>query len=80
MARGGERFRLFLLLLWCCGVCVVTAIQRTEMFPYGSLSGDLTLAEGDDETAKVLALPKPLYFYSSQFTELYVSTLPEMTQ
>uniref|UniRef100_A0A8C4HX39 Nidogen 2a (osteonidogen) n=1 Tax=Dicentrarchus labrax TaxID=13489 RepID=A0A8C4HX39_DICLA len=57
-----------------CGVCVVTAIQRAEMFPYGTLSGDLVLAEGDDETSKVLSLPKPLYFYDSQFSQLYVAT------
>lgn len=44
------------------------------MFPYGTLSGDLILAEGDDETSRVLSLPKPLYFYASHFTQLYVST------
>uniref|UniRef100_A0A8C4HZL2 Nidogen 2a (osteonidogen) n=1 Tax=Dicentrarchus labrax TaxID=13489 RepID=A0A8C4HZL2_DICLA len=62
------------VLCWSCGVCVVTAIQRAEMFPYGTLSGDLVLAEGDDETSKVLSLPKPLYFYDSQFSQLYVAT------
>ncbi|TMS11601.1 Nidogen-2 [Larimichthys crocea] len=44
------------------------------MFPYGTLSGDLILAEGDDETSRVLSLPKPLYFYASHFTQLYVAT------
>ncbi|XP_071319886.1 nidogen-2 isoform X2 [Trachinotus anak] len=62
------------LLCWSCSVCVVTAIQRADMFPYGTLSGDLILAEGDDETSKVLPLPKPLYFYNSLFTQLYVAT------
>ncbi|XP_040888443.1 nidogen-2 isoform X11 [Toxotes jaculatrix] len=62
------------LLCWSCSVCVVTAIQRADMFPYGTLSGDLILAEGDDETSRVLPLPKTLYFYSSPFTQLYVAT------
>ncbi|TKS66271.1 Nidogen-2 [Collichthys lucidus] len=62
------------LLCWSCSVCVVTAIQRADMFPYGTLSGDLILAEGDDETSRVLSLPKPLYFYASHFTQLYTSS------
>ncbi|XP_069568837.1 nidogen-2 isoform X4 [Brachyistius frenatus] len=63
------------LLCWsCCGVSVVTAIQRNAMFPYGTLSGDLILAEGDDETSRVLSLPRPLYFYDSLFSQLYVAT------
>lgn len=62
------------VLCWSCGVCVVTAIQRADMFPYGTLSGDSILQEGDDETSKVLSLPKPLYFYDSLFSQLYVST------
>lgn len=61
------------VLCWSCSVCVVTAIQRDDMFPYGTLSGDLILAEGDDETSKVLSLPKPLYFYDTHFSQLYVS-------
>lgn len=62
------------LLCWSCSVSLVTSIHRTDMFPYGSLSGDLILAEGDDETSRVLTLPRPLYFYNSAFTQLYVST------
>ncbi|XP_076008480.1 nidogen-2 [Genypterus blacodes] len=62
------------VLCWCCSVCVVTAIQRADLFPYGSLSGDLILAEGDDETSRVLTLPKPFYFYDSHFYQLYVAT------
>uniref|UniRef100_A0A8D0AXP9 Nidogen 2 n=1 Tax=Sander lucioperca TaxID=283035 RepID=A0A8D0AXP9_SANLU len=62
------------LLCWSCSVCVVTAIKRADMFPYGTLSGDLILAEGDDETSRVLSLPKPLYFYGSLFSQLYVAT------
>lgn len=62
------------LLCWSCSVCVVTAIKRADMFPYGTLSGDLILAEGDDETSRVLSLPKPLYFYGSLFSQLYVSS------
>lgn len=53
---------------------VVTAIQRADLLPYGSLNGDLVLAEGDDETSKVLSLPRRLYFYDSPFSQLYVST------
>ncbi|XP_067349367.1 nidogen-2 isoform X3 [Channa argus] len=62
------------LLSWSCSVCVVTAIQRTDLFPYGILSGDFILAEGDDETSKVLSLPKPFYFYNAMFSQLYVAT------
>lgn len=62
------------LLCWSCTVSVVTAIQRADLFPYGSLNGDLVLAEGDDETSKVLSLPRPLYFYDTSFSQLYVST------
>ncbi|XP_034720262.1 nidogen-2 isoform X5 [Etheostoma cragini] len=62
------------LLCWSCSVCVVTAIKRADMFSYGTLSGDLILAEGDDETSRVLSLPKPLFFYGSLFSQLYVAT------
>ncbi|XP_062270701.1 nidogen-2 [Scomber scombrus] len=72
MERGG--ILAVYLLSWCCSVCVVTAIQRADMFPYGTLSGDLILAEGDDETSRVLSLPRPLYFYDSSFSQLYVAT------
>lgn len=64
------------LLCWSCAVCVVSAIRRADMFPFGPLSGDLILAEGDDETSRVLSLPRPLYFYDSRFSQLYVSTAP----
>uniref|UniRef100_A0A7N8YPF2 Nidogen 2a (osteonidogen) n=1 Tax=Mastacembelus armatus TaxID=205130 RepID=A0A7N8YPF2_9TELE len=47
---------------------------QADMFPYGTLSGDLILAEGDDETSRVLSLPRPLYFYNSLFSQLYVAT------
>ncbi|XP_029695967.1 nidogen-2 isoform X15 [Takifugu rubripes] len=62
------------LLCWSCTVSVVTAIQTADLFLYGSLNGDLVLAEGDDETSKVLSLPRPLYFYDSPFSQLYVAT------
>ncbi|KAJ7991014.1 hypothetical protein DPEC_G00292830 [Dallia pectoralis] len=71
MARG--ILTIFLLQLsWT--VSLVTAIQRRDIFPYGSPNGDLTLQAGDDETSKVLALKRPLYFYEAQFSELYVAT------
>ncbi|XP_030210310.1 nidogen-2 isoform X2 [Gadus morhua] len=69
----GTTVCLFLLSLWC-SASVTTAVQRSDIFPYGTPSGDLTLAEGDDETSKVLTLPRPLYFYNTQFSELYVAT------
>eukprot|EP00064_Thunnus_orientalis_P009444 superscaffoldBa00001200_g9468 len=62
------------LLCWCCSVCVVTAIQRADMFPYGNLSGDASLEVGDDVTSPVLSLPKPLYFYNDPVSQLYVAT------
>ncbi|XP_056882960.1 nidogen-2 isoform X20 [Takifugu flavidus] len=62
------------LLCWSCTVSVVTAIQTADLFLYGSLNGDLVLAEGDDETSKVLSLPRTLYFYDSPFSQLYVAT------
>ncbi|XP_047189058.1 nidogen-2 isoform X5 [Scophthalmus maximus] len=62
------------LLCWSCGVRVAAAVHRTDLFPYGTLSGDSVLAEGDDETSRVLSLPRPFYFYSSLFAQLYVAT------
>ncbi|XP_070400308.1 nidogen-2 isoform X5 [Nothobranchius furzeri] len=62
------------LLYWSCGVCVVSALHRTDLVSYGALSGDLILAEGDDETSRVLTLPRPLYFYDTPFHQLYVAT------
>uniref|UniRef100_A0A665TN62 Nidogen 2a (osteonidogen) n=1 Tax=Echeneis naucrates TaxID=173247 RepID=A0A665TN62_ECHNA len=66
--------KIFLHVQLKSNVCVVSAIQRADLFPYGTLSGDLILAEGDDETSKVLPLPRPLYFYNSLFKQLYVAT------
>uniref|UniRef100_A0A6Q2XZ54 Nidogen 2a (osteonidogen) n=1 Tax=Esox lucius TaxID=8010 RepID=A0A6Q2XZ54_ESOLU len=60
------------LLSWT--VHLVTAIQRKDIFPYGTPNGDFILQNGDDETSKVLALKRPLYFYEAQFNELYVAT------
>lgn len=60
--------------LLCCSCTVVTAIQRADMFPYGTSNGDSVLGEGDDETSKVLSLPRPFYFFQSPFSQLYVST------
>ncbi|CAI5637871.1 unnamed protein product [Oreochromis niloticus] len=65
---------LAVCVLLCCSCTVVTAIQRADMFPYGTLNGDSVLREGDDETSKVLSLPRPLYFYNSPFSQLYVAT------
>lgn len=52
----------------------VRALQRDELFPYGTLSGDLTLQEGDDETSQVITLSKPMRFYDASFSKLYVSS------
>ncbi|XP_059183657.1 nidogen-2 [Centropristis striata] len=65
---------LLVLLCWSCGLSPVSAVRRTDLFPFGTLSGDLVLAEGDDETSKVLALPRHLVFYNSVFSHLYVAT------
>ncbi|KAM9766649.1 nidogen-2 isoform 2-T2 [Menidia menidia] len=62
------------VLALLCGACVVSAIHRTDLFPYGTQSGDLILAEGDDETSRVLTLPRPLYFFDTLFYKLYVAT------
>uniref|UniRef100_G3PLY0 Nidogen 2 n=1 Tax=Gasterosteus aculeatus aculeatus TaxID=481459 RepID=G3PLY0_GASAC len=62
------------LLCWSCGVCLVSAIRRTDMYPYGPQSGDQVLAEGDDETSRVLPLSRPLTFYRTRFSQLYVAT------
>nr|XP_015206360.1 PREDICTED: nidogen-2 [Lepisosteus oculatus] len=62
----------FLKLSWT--VYIASAIQRTDLFPYGTQSGDLILQEGDDETSEVLRLKKPMFFYEAQFSELYVAT------
>ncbi|XP_072545091.1 nidogen-2 isoform X2 [Salminus brasiliensis] len=63
---------LFLQLAWTA--CCVTAVQRKDLFPYGPLNGDVTLPEGDDETSKVMTLTKPMYFYETAFSNLYVAT------
>ncbi|KAK1793128.1 hypothetical protein P4O66_011534, partial [Electrophorus voltai] len=62
----------FLKLSWI--VYYVTAIQRKNLFPYGTVNGDLRLQEGDDETSKVMTLTKPMHFYETSFSNLYVAT------
>ncbi|XP_061693207.1 nidogen-2 isoform X2 [Syngnathoides biaculeatus] len=69
----GQMLPVYLVSL-CCSLCAVAAIQRAQMFPFGLLSGDSLLEEGDDETSKVLSLPKPFYFYDTPFSQLYVAT------
>lgn len=59
------------VLCWSCGL--VGAVHRGDLVPFGPASGDLVLPEGDDETSKVLNLPKTLYFYDSAVSQLYVS-------
>ncbi|XP_041132106.1 nidogen-2-like [Polyodon spathula] len=69
----GDKAAVFLLKLsWT--FCLVTAIERRDLFPYGPHSGDSALPEGDDETSEVLTLKRPLYFYETKFSELYVGT------
>ncbi|KAI1895278.1 hypothetical protein AGOR_G00104650 [Albula goreensis] len=63
---------LFLKLSWT--VYFVTAIRRKDIFPYGPVSGDLILQEGDDETSKALELRQSMFFYEAQFSDLYVAT------
>ncbi|XP_047677663.1 nidogen-2 isoform X3 [Tachysurus fulvidraco] len=52
----------------------VSALQRRELFPNGPHSGDMILQEGDDETSQVITLSKPMYFYDTSFSKLYVAT------
>uniref|UniRef100_A0A673FYD1 Nidogen 2a (osteonidogen) n=1 Tax=Sinocyclocheilus rhinocerous TaxID=307959 RepID=A0A673FYD1_9TELE len=52
----------------------VTAIHRHDIYPYGMFYGDVTLQKGDDETSEVTTLTKPMYFYETSFTNLYVAT------
>uniref|UniRef100_A0A8D3BKF4 Nidogen 2a (osteonidogen) n=1 Tax=Scophthalmus maximus TaxID=52904 RepID=A0A8D3BKF4_SCOMX len=65
---------LLLLLLLLSLLPPPDRAELTDLFPYGTLSGDSVLAEGDDETSRVLSLPRPFYFYSSLFAQLYVAT------
>ncbi|KAK1158759.1 nidogen-2-like [Acipenser oxyrinchus oxyrinchus] len=68
-----DKAAVFLLKLsWT--FCLVSAIARRDLFPYGPHSGDSALPEGDDETSEVLNLKRPLYFYETKFSELYVGT------
>uniref|UniRef100_A0AAV2LCY5 NIDO domain-containing protein n=1 Tax=Knipowitschia caucasica TaxID=637954 RepID=A0AAV2LCY5_KNICA len=62
------------LLCFCGGLRLASGITRADLFSYGYNTGDLILAEGDDETSKVLTLPRPLYFYDTSFMQLYVAT------
>uniref|UniRef100_A0A3B3QFB7 Uncharacterized protein n=1 Tax=Paramormyrops kingsleyae TaxID=1676925 RepID=A0A3B3QFB7_9TELE len=54
-------------------VCIISAIRRKDMFPYGTLNRDLTLHEGDDRISRIPDLKLPMYFYGSRFSSLYVS-------
>ncbi|KAF5901726.1 nidogen-2 isoform X1, partial [Clarias magur] len=63
-----------LLLQLSCLSRHVSALQRADLFPYGARSGDLTLQEGDDETSAVITLNKPMHFYDTSFSKLYVAT------
>ncbi|XP_052386393.1 nidogen-2 isoform X1 [Carassius gibelio] len=62
----------FLQLSWT--VQHITAIHRHDIYPHGMLYGDVTLQEGDDETSEVTMLTKPMFFYDTSFTNLYVAT------
>ncbi|XP_072895083.1 nidogen-2 [Hemitrygon akajei] len=68
----GKRFVLLLKLH--CILCLVSAIQRKDLFPFGPHAGDLTLQEGDDQTSAVIRLKSPLVFYDTHFNNLYVGT------
>ncbi|KAF4083651.1 hypothetical protein AMELA_G00119160 [Ameiurus melas] len=52
----------------------VSAVGREELFPYGTPNGDWTLQEGDDETSEVMSLSRPMHFYDTSFSKLYVAT------
>ncbi|XP_055496382.1 uncharacterized protein nid2a isoform X6 [Leucoraja erinacea] len=69
MQRNG--LLLCLLLHW---TCLVSALQRTDLFPFGPHTGDVALQEGDDVTSEAIQLRRPLAFYDTQFNSLYVGT------
>ncbi|XP_044872455.1 nidogen-2 isoform X1 [Mauremys mutica] len=50
------------------------ALPRRELLPYGAPRGDRLLQDGDDETSAVATLGKPLLFYETRFSHLYVGT------
>ncbi|XP_078262826.1 uncharacterized protein nid2a isoform X4 [Rhinoraja longicauda] len=60
-----------LLLHW---TCLVSALQREDLFPFGPHTGDVALREGDDVTSEAIQLRRPLAFYDAQFNSLYVGT------
>ncbi|XP_048830880.1 nidogen-2-like isoform X2 [Brienomyrus brachyistius] len=63
-----------LFFQFSCTVYFVDAVDRNNIFPFGTVSGDLTLPEGDDEVSETLKLNRPMYFYETQFSKLYVAT------
>ncbi|XP_078418707.1 uncharacterized protein nid2a isoform X5 [Cetorhinus maximus] len=65
-------FAFLLKLHWILNL--VSAIQREELFPFGPHTQDITLQQGDDETSQVVKLKRPLVFYDTQFSNLYVGT------
>ncbi|XP_032883216.1 nidogen-2 isoform X30 [Amblyraja radiata] len=69
MQRNG--LPLCLLLHW---TCLVSALQRKDLFPFGPHTGDVALQEGDDVTSEAYQLRRPLAFYDTQFNSLYVGT------
>uniref|UniRef100_UPI00398F2778 uncharacterized protein nid2a isoform X2 n=1 Tax=Pristiophorus japonicus TaxID=55135 RepID=UPI00398F2778 len=64
----------FLLLKLHCILSFVSAIQREELFPFGPHTGDRTLQDGDDESSPIINLKRPLVFYDTSFSNLYVGT------
>ncbi|XP_053113683.1 nidogen-2 [Hemicordylus capensis] len=51
------------------------ALPRAQLFPFGGpRRGEQALPEGDDESSLPLALPSPLPFYETRFSQLYVGT------
>uniref|UniRef100_A0A8C3PBL4 Nidogen 2 n=1 Tax=Chrysemys picta bellii TaxID=8478 RepID=A0A8C3PBL4_CHRPI len=63
-----------LLLLRCLLLGSAAALPRRELLPYGAPRGDRLLQDGDDETSAVVPLGKPLLFYETRFSHLYVGT------
>uniref|UniRef100_A0A673G1F2 Nidogen 2a (osteonidogen) n=1 Tax=Sinocyclocheilus rhinocerous TaxID=307959 RepID=A0A673G1F2_9TELE len=53
---------------------LLKAKRQHDIYPYGMFYGDVTLQKGDDETSEVTTLTKPMYFYETSFTNLYVAT------
>lgn len=66
-------WQLTLILLITYWSINVTAIDRSELFPFGSDSEDSTLTQADDVSSGEIKLAVPVAFYDSLYQSIYVS-------